>query len=195
MSMLERWQGNHKTAQEYTLKRGKLDSTSIAWLRWSLTNYIYMDEFDSAFKYMRLVDAEMLKEGRELSQDFAYGWIYLERGNDEEAEYHLKGFIDRHKKNLELNTPRSQKGYTHLLLGIAYSILGDGPNTLKHIAYLKDISALDIGWIYDLKNLTSFDFVRRTPEFQDVLKHMERTLEKEQKNIARLLRREGFPPT
>jgi hypothetical protein len=193
MSMLERWQGRHESAQEYTVKRGQLDSKNTAWLRWSLTNYIYMSEFDSAYKYMQLLEAEREKAGSELGQDFAYGWVYLERGQEALAEYHLQGFIDRLKKDLELNTPHSQKGYTHLLLAIGYSILEDGPNTLKHLEYLEEVSAKDIGWIYDLKYLPSFEFVRNNSDFRNILKHMETTLRKEHKKIARLLRKEDYP--
>ncbi len=193
MSMLERWQGNHHAAQEYTLKRWELDNSSRAYLRWSITNYIYLNESDSAYKYMRLLEAEMRKEGQNLSPDFAYGWIFQERCQKSEADYHLHGFISRQKNNLGLKMPNSQKGYTHLLLGLAYSILGDGPNTLKHIEYLKECSAMDIGWIYELKYFSSFDFVRNTPEFQSVLKQMEKAYRKEHKKIARLLRIEDYP--
>ena len=193
MSMVERWQGNHHAAQEYTLKRGELDSSSIAYLRWSMSNYIYLNELDSAYKYMRLLEAERRKEGQDLSPDFFYGMIYLERGQKSEADYHLQGFISRQKKILELKTPNSQKGYTHALLGLAYSIMGDGPNTLKHLEYLKEVSALDIGWIYDMKYFSSLDFIRNTQEFQSILKHMEKAYRKEHKKIARLLRKENYP--
>ena len=92
-----------------------------------------------------------------------------------------------------MKTPNSQKGYIHALLGLAYSIMGDGPNTLKHLEYLKEVSALDIGWIYDMKYFSSLDFIRNTPEFQSILKHMEKAYRKEHKKIARLLRKENYP--
>ena len=142
---------------------------------------------------MRLLEAERRKEGMDLSPDFLYGMIYLERGQKSEADDHLQGFISSQKKNLELKTPNSQKGYTHALLGLAYSIMGDGPNTLKHLEYLKEVSALDIGWIYDMKYFSSLDFIRNTPEFQSILKHMEKAYRKEHKRIARLLRKEYYP--
>jgi TolB-like protein len=193
MSMLERWQGNHQAAQEYTIKRGELENSRRAYLRWSVTNSIYLNEFDSAYSYMQLMEAEFQKEGRDLPPDFAYGWIYLERGQKSEADYHLKGFISRQKKLVEMKTPNSQKGYTHLLLGIAYALLEDGPNTLKHLEHLKESSARDVGWIYDLEYLSCFDFVRNTVEFERVLRHMEKVNSRERKKIDRLLRKEDYP--
>lgn len=193
MSMLERWQGNHHAAQEYTRKRWELDSSSTAYLQWSKANYVYLNEFDSAYKYMLLLDTKRRNYGQELRPGLIRGWIYHELGQQSEADYHLQGFISQQKKNLRMKTPNSQKGYTHLLIGLAYSILGDGPNTLKHLEYLKEVSALDIGWIYDLKFFSSFDFVRDTPEFQSVLKHMDKAYRKAHRKIARLLRKEDYP--
>ena len=139
---------------------------------------------------MSLLEENKRQAGEDLTPDFLYGWIYLERGQKKQTDFHLQGFISKQKKNLKLKTPDSQKGYTHMLLGIAYSILGDGPNTLEHLEYLKEVSALDIGWIYDIKYLSCFDFIRNTPEFQSVMKHMEKAYRKEHKKIARLLRKE-----
>lgn len=193
MSILERWQGHHQAAQEYTVERWKMNSSSSAYLRWSISNYIYMNEFDSAYNYMHLLETERKQAGKDLTPDFLYGWIYLERGQISDANYHLQGFISEQKKRLEMRTPDSQKGYTHLYLGFAYSILNDTTNTLKHIEYANDCSLLNKGWIYDLEYLSSFDFIRNTPQFKRIRKKLEKAYLREHRRISRLLRQNNYP--
>lgn len=195
MSWLERWQGNHGAAQEYSYKWWELDTSSMASFEWIKVNYIFLNEVDSAYKYMRLIEDDRKEKGRDISPSLTSGWIYLERGLKSEADFHLLGSISELKKEVELKTPDSQKGYTHLLLGMAYSLLGDDTNSIKHLEYLKKVSAADIGWIMTLKHFFSIDYFPNTPEFQSVLKHMEKVYRKEHKRIARLLRQQGYPST
>ncbi len=192
MSYLQRWMGNHHAAQEYTYKWGELDSTSTAYLQWSMVNYTYLNEWDSAYKYMQLHEAEIKKQGLDIQPSLFYGMIYLKRGQKAEADYHLQGYLAELKKMIEWKTPDSQKGYIHLVLSAVYCELADGPNALKHLEYLMEVSAMDIGWIHTLKYHSSFDFVRNTPEFQSVLNHMEKAYRKEHSRIARLLKQQGY---
>ena len=193
--MIERWQRNYKAEQEYIYKRWELDTSSTA-TYWSwISNYIYLNELDSAYQYLQLLEADRQRKGQNLTPHSIFGYVYMKLGQKSEAEYHLKGHLSYWKNNLKLKTPNTQKGTTYFWLGLIYSMMEDGPNTIKHLEYLKELSSLNSAYLTDLKDFPSFDIVRNTPEFQSIFKHLEKVYRKEHRKIARLLRKENYPST
>jgi len=193
MLMVERWQGNYRAEQKYIYRWWELDNSSTStYFSW-VSNYIYLNKLDSAYHYLQLLEADRQRKGQNLSPNTVYGYVYMKLGQKSEAEYHLKGSLSYWKKNIKLKTPNAQKGTAYFWLVLTYSILEDGPNTIKHLEYLKEFSTLNNSYYTDLKDLSCFDFVRNTPEFQSVLKHLEKVNRKEHRRIARLLKQQGYP--
>jgi hypothetical protein len=90
--------------------------------------------------------------------------------------------------------PQTLIGYNHFNIARAYSILGDREKTLEYLRYLINVEGVDIYLINELEDWPTFDFVRDTPEFNEVLVHLKERFNDTHEQIARLLKEHGIEP-
>jgi tetratricopeptide (TPR) repeat protein len=192
MVMLENWQGNYQVALKYGLEIWSMDSTDSYSNLILAVNYVYLNDLYSALKHVRIYENINIRMKGEFQPTGFTGYIHMMNGNAEEAYLHYQGVISMWQKQFELNTPLVQANRGLHELADVYLALGEKEKALKYLKVLKTLQTIDLVHITVLKSWPGFDIIRNEPEFQDILKVIEATYQKEHLRIEKLLIREGM---
>jgi tetratricopeptide (TPR) repeat protein len=134
----------------------------------------------------------MKQQGREISPDHYFGFIYLKNGWKTEAKYHLEGAIKYRLKFIELNKP-TKKSPPYLGIAYIYAALGNKAEALK---YLREVNSCP-PYLYTCAQIKLFkispmiDCIRYEPEYKEFLKNAEARYFEEHDKVEKLLRAEG----
>ena len=199
MVNISNWKADYEAAIEYGLKAWHMDTSNRYSAGSLLTNYMYLNDTLNGFRFVRIIEEFHAREGQigiAIPPNGMLGYAYLLMGRNEEARYHLNGSLSALYKSLEYNTPDAQKLQTHLMIAIIFSVLKEDAKALEYLAYLKERKAMDLGYVNDLKYWPTFESIRDTPEFIEVLKYLEEICRKEYDRIGILLEQESehLPP-
>ncbi len=184
---ISNWKADYEAAIDYGLKAWNLDTSIQYSASTLLINYMYLNDTLNGFRFVRIIEEFHAKRG-EVGTDIPpfgmLGYAYMLMGRSEQAEYHLYGSLSSLFKNIEYHTPQAQRYQTHLFISITYSVLKEDTKALEYLAYLKERKAMDLGYVNDLKYWPTFESIRDTPEFIEVLKHLEEVCRIEYERIG-----------
>jgi TolB-like protein/AraC-like DNA-binding protein len=183
--------GNYPSALRSSLKMYKCDTEDLNNIYQLMSTYIYLRDFKEANlllnKYLRIKK----QQGRKIEPDYLFGFVYLENGKKEEADFHLDGTIRENLKIVEQNQPPALY-WAYLTLAKTYSIRNDKSKALYYIQMLKDHMDSTILMVKDFKNCTTFDNIRHEPGFQEFINKAEAKLYQEHEKVAVLLLQKGI---
>ena len=192
MRDLETAHGNYDEGIQWTFKIKELNPLDSLYFINLIWNYACMDEFDQAIMVTRQELEKLDLEGINLAQSCMIGYFYLKQDEKEKAIPLLMTDLDILTSYLEHPSDGNQEGYICLYLARIYSILGDKEKTLKYLPGIKKFQSINIELINDLKNWPSYDLVRETPEFQEIMKALQSRYQREHDKISDLLRNHGM---
>ena len=187
---ISNWKADYEAAIDYGLKAWNLDTSNEYSAVLLLINYLYLNDTLNAFRFVRIIEEFHAKRGEVgtgIPPFGQLGYAYLLMGRSEEAEHHLYGSLSDLFENIEYHTPQAQRYHTHLLIAITFSVLNEDAKALEYLVYLKDRKAMDLGYVNDLKYWPTFESISDTPEFIEVLKHLEEVCRVEYERIGILL--------
>ena len=184
-------QGNYEEAIRYYQLYADLDPYSYRSSSFLARCYILSGDIDMASRVVNEGHERLKENGEVRDRDCIRAYIYMQKGEQREAKIILERDLETALSNLKYLRLESRLGNTYLHLARVYSSLGDAEKTLEYLAYLKNVPGIDIFLISELKDFPSFDIVRETPEYNEVLTHMETQYQKEHEKIERLLKNKG----
>jgi len=79
-------------------------------------------------------------------------------------------------------------GYYWFCIERTYSMLEDEENTMEFLEKLKSIPHVDLQFVNELKNWPSYDLVRETRQFREIINTLETRCREEHDRITVLLR-------
>ena len=187
---ISNWKADYEAAIDYGLKAWNLDTSNERSAHALLTNYHYLNDTLNGPRFVRIIEEFHAKRGQVgtgIPPNAHLGHAYMLMGRSEEAEHHLYGILSALFKNIEYHTPQAQRYQTHLMISITYSVLKEDAKALEYLVYLKERKAMDLGYVNDLKYWPTFESIRDTPEFIEVLKYLEEICRVEYERIGILL--------
>jgi TolB-like protein/AraC-like DNA-binding protein/Tfp pilus assembly protein PilF len=191
--------GNHESVIKYADKIYNIDSVNLGKLldcgnSYFLVNtYLNLRDYKEAYRLLEKYTGSIIQQGRKIQPHFYFGFIYLQNGQKEEANFHFEGSIKERLEIIELNKP-SKLYLMHL--GLTYSYAGDGEKT-KALEQLRILNSWDSN-LYSCSQITGFkispllDCIRKEPEFIEFLKNAEARYQEERRKVGKLLREEGI---
>lgn len=193
MLNLEMWTGNYRKAIRYAERLKELDPDSDYFIKYA-RNYIYLGETDTAVSIILDGINRMEEKGLEIGDSWVIDYVYQLLGEKEMADQLLKSGIERNLEQLQFPVIRTQLGNTHFAIARRYSMLGNREKTLEYLQYLMDMPGVNYYFIHELENWPSFELVRETPEYREILNHLKSQFRKEHERTARLLKERGMIP-
>lgn len=191
--------GNYESVIKYADKIYNIDSVNLGKLldcgnSYFLVNtYLNLRDYKEAYRLLEKYTGSIIQQGRKIQPHFYFGFIYLQNGQKEEANFHFEGSIKERLEIIELNKP-SKLYLMHL--GLTYSYAGDGEKT-KALEQLRILNSWDSN-LYSCSQITGFkispllDCIRKEPEFIEFLKNAETRYQEERRKVEKLLRAEGI---
>jgi AraC-like DNA-binding protein/TolB-like protein len=190
--MLENWQGNYPKAIDFGLEALKLDSTNDFCNLILGLHYAYLKDYSKALKYIRTYDNINIQNNGEIQPNPIAGFVYLKNGEEQLAESHFVGSIDRWRTQIEFNTHTAQAfNYLYELADI-YLALGEKEKAMAYLKEMKKLKKVDRVFITILNRWPGFDSVRNDPWFQDLLKVLDAKYKEEHERVGELLKEKGF---
>lgn len=187
MLNLEMWNGNYRKAIRNAERLKELDPDSDYFIKYA-RNYIYLGETDTAVSIILDGISRLEEKGLEIGDSWVIAYVYQLLGKKEMTEKLLKHGNERNLEQLRYPVIRTQLGNTHFAIARRYSMLGDREKTLEYLEYLKDVPGVNYYFIHELENWPSFDLVKDTPEYREILHHLKSRFRKEHDRTARLLK-------
>jgi TolB-like protein/AraC-like DNA-binding protein len=191
--------GNYESVIKYAHKIYNIDSVNLGKLldcgnSYFLVNtYLNLRDYKEAYRLLEKYTGSIIQQGRKIQPQFYFGFIYLQNGQKEEANFHFEGSIKERLEIIELNKP-SKLYLMHL--GLTYCYAADGEKT-KALEQLRILNSWDSN-LYSCSQITGFkispllDCIRKEPEFIEFLKNAEARYQAERRKVEKLLRAEGI---
>ena len=133
----------------------------------------------------------MKQQGRKIEPNYLFGFVYLENGKKQEADFHFEETIKEASKIIERNQP-SVTCRAYMTLAKIYSARNEKAKALEYLQKVTDCMGLTIFAVKDYKNCTMFDNIRHEPGFAEYLKKAEVRYRIEHDKVGKLLREEGI---
>lgn len=190
----ERCNRNYQEAVRYLHWLCKRDSTNALYWTQVSRNYFFLGEKEKAISVILDRVNRLVKEPTDYSSDFVIGYVYRLAGMKEKGDSILYHYVEVMSERCRYPLENTQIGYNPLNVARAYSILGNQAKTLEYIEILKNVQGVDSYMLNELKDWPAFDFVRDTPEFQEVLSTLEKRFNNTHEQIARMLEEHGITP-
>jgi tetratricopeptide (TPR) repeat protein len=187
-------QGNFPEAVRRTKELMEADPDPSRYLGDLAYEYLCMGDKDQAMQVTRQRLEYLAREGIEPGASFMIGYYYMQKGDRDKAKPPLLANLALETGLLEYPTEEVQLGIPQLDIALTYSILGNREKTLEYMARLNDVQHIDIRLLTRIKSWPTFDLVRDTPEFKNILKGLEGKFEEEHEKIANHLREHGINP-
>jgi tetratricopeptide (TPR) repeat protein len=165
------WTGNYRQAIRYAERLKQLDSESYNF-RLHARNYIYLGETDTAASIILDGINRLEERGMDVGDSWMVAYAYQLMGKKEMADSLLISGNERNLEQLRFPVLRTQLGNTHFAIARRYSMLGNREKTLEYLQYLINVPGVNYCFIHELENWPSFDLVRDTPEFREIMKHL-----------------------
>lgn len=188
MHDLEMASGNYAEGIQWALKlyrSAPLDPNNFTGLIW---NYLCMGEFEQAERITREVMEGLTREGSDQYRNATIAYVLMRQGDKEKALQLLRSELDRATGFEESNTGVRRSGNLYLYIARIYSILGEKQKTLEYLSKLNDVPVIHARFIRELKDWPSYESVRKTSEFQEILGDIQARHMMEHKKISGLLR-------
>ncbi|HAQ19690.1 MAG TPA: hypothetical protein DCR40_10730 [Prolixibacteraceae bacterium] len=181
----------HKIYQADSLNLGKLLGLHHSYFLGN--TFLNLRDYKEAYRILKKYAASMKQQGRKIQPDFYLGYIYLQNGQKEEADFHFEGSIKYRLQIIEQNKPAILCA-ANLGLTFIYAARGEKAKALKHLRVVNSRPS----YLYISSQITRFkispmvDCIRNEPEYQEFLKNAETRYLEEHNKVERLLRTEGL---
>jgi TolB-like protein/AraC-like DNA-binding protein/Tfp pilus assembly protein PilF len=182
--------GNYKSALKSSLKMYASDRNKLSNIYELLFTYLYLRDFREAYLLLQKYIEIMNQQGRNIEPDYLFGFVYLQNGRKEKADFHFEGTIKEMLKIIELNEPSVTGAY--LVLAKIYSARDEKAKALEYLKKVNESMGSVILRTQDSKNCAMFDNIRQEPEFIEFLKNTEARYQEEHNKVEKLLRAEGI---
>jgi TolB-like protein/AraC-like DNA-binding protein/Flp pilus assembly protein TadD len=191
--------GNNKSVLIYANKIYRTDSLNLGKLlgfhhSYFLGNtYVNLRKYKEAYRVLEKYSESMNSQGRKIQPYHYFGYIYLQNGKKEEANFHLEGSIMDRLQFIEQNKPK-EVSPPNLGLAFIYAALGKKAKALEYLRVVNRCAP----FLYTCAQITGFkispmvDCIHNEPEYQKFLKNAEIRYQEEHNKVERLLRTEGF---
>lgn len=130
---------------------------------------LFKDNYDESCQWFKKAVEETKASGQEVNPNEGYGFVCLQKGMKEEADFHLKGSVQNAIRLIEANY-YPEVNLPHLSLAAVYSAKGEKAKALEH---LKKNKSTHLQTLNNLKFNPMFDNIRDEPDFQSILKDVE----------------------
>lgn len=194
LAYAERSNGNYREALRYLNWVCRRDSTNAWYWTQVSRNHFLLGEPEKAVSVILKRNNRLVREPTDYKPDFVIGYVYLLSGMKEKGDSIINHYIKVTSERIQYPLPETIRGTNPYNLARAYSILGNREKTLEYLEFMKDLPGIDIYFITELKDWPTFDFVRDTPEFQEILSILEKRFNDTHEQIARLLEDHGIDP-
>lgn len=191
--------GDYESVINYANKIYRADSLNLGKLlgfhhSYFLGNtYVNIRDYKEAGRMLENYVASMNRQGRKIQPYHYFGYIYLQNGQKEEADFHFQGSIKFRLKFIELNKP-NEVSPPNLGITFIYAALGNKAKALEHLRVVNRC----VPFLYTCAQITSFkispmvDCIRNEPEYAEFLKNAEARYLEEHYKVEKLLREEGI---
>jgi TolB-like protein/AraC-like DNA-binding protein len=183
--------GNYKSALNSALKMYMCDTNDLNNIYLLMYTYLYLRDFKEAGRLMQKYAGIMKQQGRKIEPDYLFGFVYLENGQKEEADFHFEGIINQMSKYIALDQP-SITCLAYMTLAKIYSARNEKTQAMGYLKKVKDSMGSTIFRVKDFKNCTMLDNIRLEPGFEEYLKEAEARYQKEHDKVEKILRQEGI---
>ena len=183
--------GNYGHALKSALKMYNCDTNDLNNNYLLMYTYLYLRDFKEADRLLQKYVGIMKEQGRKIEPDYLLGFVYLENGQKEEADFHFDGTIKEMVKYIDLKQP-SITCLANMTLAKIYSVRGERVKAMEYLKKVEDSMGFTIFRIKDFKNCTMLDNIRNEPGFADYLREAEDRYQYEHKKVEKLLRQEGI---
>lgn len=190
--------GNKKSVLNYAHKIYLADSLNLGKLlgyhhSYFLGNtYVNLREYKQAYRVLEKYTAMMKRQGRVVQPYHYFGYIYMQNGKYEEANFHMEGSIKDRIYFINLNKPKEVSPPN---LGLAYIYAAQGKKA-QALVCLRVVNRC-APFLYTCAQITGFkispmiDCIRNEPEYKEFLRKAEVRYQEEHLKVEKLLRTEG----
>lgn len=191
--------GNYKSVVNYANKLYNTDSLNLGKLlgmhhSYFLGNtYLNLRDYKEAYRILQKYTESMQRQGRIVQPYHYFGYVYLQNGLTEEANFHFEGAIKHRLYFIELNKP-TEVSPPNLGLAYIYAARGEKAKALEHMRAVNRCAP----FLYRCAHLTGLkinpmiDCIRNEPEYKEFLKNAEARYQEEHDKVEKLLRNEGI---
>jgi len=191
--------GNYQSVVNYAHKIYNTDSLNLGKLlgmhhSYFLGNtYLNLRDYKEAYRILQKYTESMQRQGRKVQPYHYFGYVYLQNGLTEEADFHFEGAIKYRLQLIEQNKP-TEVSPPNLGLAYIYAARGEKAKALEHMRAVNRCAP----YLYRCAHLTGLkinpmvDCIRNEPEYKEFIKNAEARYLEEHNKVEKLLRTEGM---
>jgi TolB-like protein/AraC-like DNA-binding protein/Tfp pilus assembly protein PilF len=191
--------GNYKSVLNFAHKIYRTDSLNLGKLlgyhhSYFLGNtYMNLREYKLAYRMVEKYTGSMKEQGRKIEPYHYFGYVYLQNGRKEEANFHFEGSI---KERLEIIEQAKPTEISPPNLGLAFIYAARGEKA-KALEYMRAVNRC-APYLYRCAHITGLkinpmvDCIRNEPEYKEFIKNAEARYLEEHDKVEKLLRAEGL---
>ena len=185
--------GNFEKAIEFLEKGYAIDSNRTSILSSFGYNYMFLGQYEKSLKYFEKY-VERLKDLGSLSINYMHriGYVYLQNGYKEEAEYYFNEQINYCNRMNELGRTWAQQLWTYYDLAGVYAFRGEKDKAYENLRIFNQKQRMPFWMAFLIKNDPLFDSIRDEPEFQQIVRDVEAKYQAEHKRVRKWLEEEGM---
>lgn len=191
--------GNYQSVVKYAHKIYNTDSLNLGKLlgmhhSYFLGNtYMNLRDYKEAYRIIQKYTESMQRQGRKVQPHHYFGYVYLQNGLTEEANFHFDGAIKYRLQFIEQNKP-TEVSPPNLGLAYIYAACGEKAKALEHMRAVNRCAPFlyRCAHITGLKINPMVDCIRNEPEYKEFLKNAEARYQEEHNKVEKLLRAEGM---
>ena len=191
--------GNYQSVVNYAHKIYNTDSLNLGKLlgmhhSYFLGNtYLNLRDYKEAYRILQKYTESMQRQGRKVQPYHYFGYVYLQNGMTEEANFHFEGAIKYRLQFIEQNKP-TEVSPPNLGLAYIYAARGEKAKALEHMRAVNRCAPFlyRCAHITGLKINPMVDCIRNEPEYKEFIKNAEARYLEEHNKVEKLLRAEGM---
>jgi tetratricopeptide (TPR) repeat protein len=167
------------------VKKNPDDLNSKYFLVWS---NLFQKNYDEAYQWLNEIHKVSVTEGRQVNPNPWFGYAFLKKGKNKEAEEHFSGSILQANRQIQANI-YPEINLPYLTLTSVYSAKGETEKALEALAKNK---SYHLQTVIFLKQDPMLENIRNEPEFQNILKETERKYKNTHKEVEKILAAHGM---
>ena len=130
---------------------------------------------------------EQVELGHDDQQTLRIAYAFWKVGKKEEAMDYFERQTRLSLESIEMNNRYGTEKWAHYDLAAVYAFLGDEEKAYQYLAEVRTRSYYPLWWRDQAKYDLLFENIRESPQFQDLLQHMESTYQAEHERVRKWL--------
>jgi tetratricopeptide (TPR) repeat protein len=182
----ERGLRNYEKAVEFLKKGYAIDSNNNVILRTLGSCYMFLGQYEESLKYF--VKWFEPRKARGLMTSFRLNWlgyVYLQNGYKEEAEYYFNEAINENSRMIELG--RFLNNTTYYYLAGVYAFRGEKDKAYENLNIINQSQSMRLFMVTWFKDDPLFNSIRDEPEFQKIVRDVEAKYQAEHERVRQWL--------